>query len=72
MIDLYRWGWYNEIKNSYMKEGISLSENEKIYFVGTPHGMMRVPESKLEEFKELKKKWEERAKQKEDEGKKEQ
>ena len=72
MIDLYVWGWYNEIKYSYMKEGISLSENEKIYFVGTPHGMMRVPESKLEEFKELKKKWEEEAKQKEDEGKEEQ
>ena len=49
-----------------------MSSEEKIYYMGTPHGMMRVPESKMEEFKELKKKWEEQAKQKEDEGKEEQ
>ena len=33
-----------------------MSSEEKIYYMGTPHGMMRVPESKMEEFKELKKK----------------
>ena len=49
-----------------------MSSEEKIYYMGTPHGMMRVSESKMEEFKELKKKWEEQAKQKEDEGKEEQ
>ena len=49
-----------------------MSEEEKIYYVSTPHGMMRVPESKLEEFKALKKKWEEEAKQKESQNKEEQ
>ena len=39
--------------------------NEKIYHLATPKGMMRVPESKLEEYKELIKKW-----KKEEEGEK--